>query len=200
MPTDVMKPYAPTPGYADVPAVDDGSTCFQYFCGYESLFSEVYGMKTEKQFVNTLQDSIRRRGAPTKLISDRAQVEISNRVLDILRHYCIGDWQSEPYQQHQNPTERRWQTVKRLTNTILDRSGAPAFCWLLALQFACFILNHTAAETLGWITPVQSLTGQTPDISPLLRFHFWEPVYYKAGESSFPSESRERAGHFVGIS
>jgi len=35
-------------------------------------------------------------GAPTKLISDCAQVEISNRVLDILHVLIIGDWQSEP--------------------------------------------------------------------------------------------------------
>jgi Na+-transporting methylmalonyl-CoA/oxaloacetate decarboxylase beta subunit len=41
-------------------------------------------MQTDKQFVNTLEDNIRERGAPSKLISDRAQVEISNKVMDIL--------------------------------------------------------------------------------------------------------------------
>ena len=39
-----------------------------------------------------------------------------------------------------------------------------------------------------------------PDISPLLLFDFYEPVYYKANESSFPSESTEKHGCFVGIS
>ena len=43
-------------------------------------------MKTEKQFVsNTLQDNIRKRGAKDKLISDRAQVAIGKKTLDILR-------------------------------------------------------------------------------------------------------------------
>ena len=46
-------------------------------------------MKTDKQFVNTLQDVVRRRGAPSGLISDRARVEISKRILDILRTYVI---------------------------------------------------------------------------------------------------------------
>jgi hypothetical protein len=55
--------------------------------------------------VNTLEDNIRQRGAPNKLISDRAQVEISKKVLDILCTFCISDWQSEPYQQQQNPSE-----------------------------------------------------------------------------------------------
>ena len=55
----------------------------------------------------------------TKLISDSAQVEISNKVQDILRNLMISDWQSEPHQQHQNPAERRYQDVKRVTNTLL---------------------------------------------------------------------------------
>ena len=56
-------------------------------------------MKTDKQFVNILEDVIRQRGAMDKLISDRAQVEITGRVKDILRAYVIGNWCSEPHQQ-----------------------------------------------------------------------------------------------------
>ena len=46
--------------------------------------------------------------------------EDTNKVNDILRNLIIGAWQSEPHMQHQNPAERRWQTVKRLANTIMD--------------------------------------------------------------------------------
>jgi len=53
-------------------------------------------MKSDKQFVTTLQDQIRKRGAMDKLISDRTQVEVSRKVKDILRTYMIDDWQSEP--------------------------------------------------------------------------------------------------------
>ena len=85
-----------------------------------------------------------------KLISDRAQVEVSNKVLDILRNYVIEDWQSEPYHEHQNPAERRYQTVKVYTNKLLDRIGAAACTWLLALLYACYTLNHMATATLDW--------------------------------------------------
>jgi hypothetical protein len=34
----------------------------------------------------------------------------------------------------------------------------------------------------------------------LLRFHFWQPAYFKLSESSFPSESKEALVHIVGIS
>ena len=67
---------------------------------------------SDKEFVYTLEDNIRRWGAMDMLISDRAKVEISNKVLAILRGYLIQDCQSEPYHQHQNPSERRYSTMK----------------------------------------------------------------------------------------
>ena len=61
-----------------------------------------------------------------KLLSDRAQVGISEQVKDILCAYHIRDWQSEPMQQHQNFAESCYQTVKTSANHILDQFGAPA--------------------------------------------------------------------------
>jgi hypothetical protein len=69
-------------------------------------------MKTGKQLVNTLEDNIREWGAMKQLLSDSTQSEVSKRILDILCTLCIPSWQSEPYQQHQNPCERRIQDVK----------------------------------------------------------------------------------------
>lgn len=190
--------------YSDTPAIFGGETMAQLFVGRESLVTDVYGMKTSKQFANTLQDVIRQRGAMDKLLSDRAQVEVSNRVLDILRAYSISDWQSEPYHQHQNFAENRYKMVKDCTNRIMDREGAPADTWLLAVQYTCYILNRTAHETLDWRTPLEALLGQSPDISELLRFHFYQPVFYSIDAEepdghSFSSKSEEAFGHFVGF-
>ena len=186
--------------YADVPAIDDGSVAAQFFVGVDSLVCDAHGMKTDKQFLRTLQDTVRQRGAPNKLISDSAKAETSQAVKDYLRWLVIGDWQSQPHCQNQNPAERRYQDVKRMANTLLDRTGAPSNCWLLALQYACFVFNHTAVPSLNWLTPLQVLNGSTPDISVLLRFQFYEPVYYKTEEPSFPSDSPEALGYMVGIS
>jgi hypothetical protein len=62
-------------------------------------------MKLEAEFVTTLLDNIRHRGAMHTHVSDYAKVETSSKVKDVLRHYCIKDWQSEPHHQHQNPAE-----------------------------------------------------------------------------------------------
>jgi hypothetical protein len=73
--------------------------------------------------VNTLEDNIIQRGAPLKVISDRGQAIVSQKVADILPSFCINNWQSEPHQQNHNPA---YQTIKSCTNRILDRTGAPA--------------------------------------------------------------------------
>src|SRR6187200_18355 len=82
-------PVATDAVYLDTLAIDNGVTTAQFFVGTESMVCDVYPMKTDKQFVYVLQDNIRRRGAMSKLNSDRAQVEISNKVQDILRNYII---------------------------------------------------------------------------------------------------------------
>ena len=83
-----------------------------------------------------------------KLISDSAAVEISTRVLDVLRHLTIDSWQSEPYFQHQNFAERRWRDIKRLVNYVMAHKGVPNDCWLLCLEYVADIMNVTAVESL----------------------------------------------------
>ena len=67
----------------------------------------MFPLANDGQFASALMDVIRKSGAMDVLISDRAQMEISNKVKDILRHLIIDDWQrSEAYYQHQNAAER----------------------------------------------------------------------------------------------
>ena len=66
--------------YCDTPAVDDGSTCAQFYTGISTKYCEAYGVKTDGQFVHTLMDVIRKRGAMDTLVSDRAKSELSNKV------------------------------------------------------------------------------------------------------------------------
>ena len=189
--------------FSDTPAVDDGSTMAQFFCGRDTLVCDAYGIKSTKQFINTLSDNIRKRGAMDTLISDGGKYEISKRVTDLLRSLFIKDYQSEPYHQHQNKAENRFGLAKRYTNTVMNTSGCPACCWLLCLQYICVVLNHLASPTLQGICPVQALEGTTPDISFLLHFSFYEPIYYRIDSSepdlNFPSSSNEKKGYWVGF-
>ena len=192
------------PGVVDgILSVDDGSTMAQFFCGHDTLVCDAYGIKSTKQFINTLSDNIRKRGAMDTLISDGGKYQISQRVTDLLHFLFIQDYQSEPYHQHQNKAENCFGLAKRYTITVMNTSGCPAFCWLLCLQYICVVLNHLASPTLQGICPVQALQGTTPDVSFMLHFSFYEPVYYRIDSSepdlNFPSSSNEKKGYWVGF-
>jgi hypothetical protein len=96
---------------------------FQLYCGCESQLTAVFLMKTEREMAGTLEDFIRLHGAPNALFSDNAKAQIGRAVQEILRMYAIKDFQCEPH--HQNLVERRIQEVKKLSNQMLDRTGAP---------------------------------------------------------------------------
>jgi hypothetical protein len=52
----------------------------------------------------------------------------------------------------------------RLCNTILDQTGALAYCWLLCLMYICFVLNNAFLEVIQ-STPLRQAYGTDNDIS-----------------------------------
>ena len=77
--------------FSDTPGVDSGVKHAQMFVGRDSLVADAYPMKSRKQFINTIEDDIRRQGALDKLPSDSVKTEISNKVMDILSTYHISN-------------------------------------------------------------------------------------------------------------
>ena len=112
----------------------------------------------------------------SKLISDYAQVKLSNKVKDILRMYHSSSWHSEPYHQNQNPSELHYRTIKACTNTILNKTGACAKCWLLCMSYVCNLLNHISCESLKGQISLTKLYGVMPDISILMMYTFYQSV------------------------
>ena len=184
-----------------IPAIDCGATSAQFFYGRISRFRSIYAcMYGGKSFSRLLMDEIRRYGAMDKIISDSAREQMNNVSKDVLRTYCVDDFQSEPYNKNQNPGERGWGDSKRKTNHLLNMTGAPGELWLLALEYIIFIQNHTAIPSLGWRTPIEWLLGHTPDITVMLSYVFYQRVYYTTEDKHFPDKTDERVGRFVGIS
>jgi hypothetical protein len=78
------EPVATDTIYSDTPAINCGVTSAQLFVGTKTHTVDVYPIKSNNQFVNKLLDNITQCGTPTKLISDRAQVEISEHVKQVI--------------------------------------------------------------------------------------------------------------------
>jgi hypothetical protein len=66
-------------------------------------------------------------------------------------------------------------------------------------MYVCFVLNNAFSEVIK-STPLQQAYGTDNDIRPMLYFSFYEPVYYFVDETTFPSESKELHGRWVGVS
>jgi hypothetical protein len=185
--------------FLDTPAHDDGifghsgCTMAQIYAGKNSSKLVAYGMNSESQMPSTLKDLIPKHGAPNCLFSDNAKVQIGKCVHDILRLYSIKDFQCEPEYQHQNFAERKIGDVKRLSSSIMDRTGTPAAFWLLCLFYVIFLLNHMSSDALGGITPIEEATCVKGNISPLLKFHWWEPVLYQAEGAFLPIVKKSKA-------
>ena len=87
------EPVATETIFSDTPSVDGGVKQAQVFVERDSLVADVYPMKSGKQFVNILEDNIRRRGAmDDKWLSDSAKTETSKKVMDILGIYHFSNW------------------------------------------------------------------------------------------------------------
>ena len=191
------EPVATDTVFSDTPAIHDGST--KFFVGLDTLVCDAYGIKSQKQCINSLYD-IKTRGAiMDMIITDGGQYEISKNVADLLRSLFIKQHESEFYHQHQNKAEQCYGVVKRYLNTLMNLTGTPAYCWLLCLVYVCSYLNVAASPALDGIIPLQAPTEEVPDISHFLHFSFWEPVYYKVDENEPDSHQNPMRKEDIGL-
>ena len=125
-------------------------------------------------------------------MSDNAKSEMSTKVKELHRMYCVKDHQSEPHYQHQNYAERRIQDIKKMANGIMDRVRCPSKFWLICILLYVIPLMNVLANVNGAI-PQSIVTGERTDISQFLSFHFYQEVFYEE-----PDKGGESLGRWIG--
>ena len=75
------EPVATDAIFSDTPAINDGSTMAQFFVGKDTLVCDTYGIKSQKQFINTLYDNIKSRGAMNTIITDDGNMKSQRKLL-----------------------------------------------------------------------------------------------------------------------
>ena len=193
----LREQYSTDTFFSSVPTILTGATCAQIFVGTHSIYTAVYPMKSESHGPDVLETFIANVGAPYHLMNDNEKMQTSEAWKKILNKYNISSTTSEPYHPWQNRAERRIQDVKRMCNKIMIHTACPHALWTYCALYACDILNHTASQNLEWRTPIEVAFGITPDISALVQFAFYGPVYYYASDP-FPI-TKELPGRFLGI-
>jgi hypothetical protein len=104
--------------FSSTPAIDTGGCiASQFLIGCKSKFRLVVPLKdSDADFPSALMEEIRKHGAMNRLISNGTKAEVSAPVKEILGTLVIGDWQSEPHHQHQDPAELGWRETKEWSN------------------------------------------------------------------------------------
>ncbi|MGH2412266.1 MAG: chromo domain-containing protein, partial [Microcystaceae cyanobacterium] len=169
------------------------------FVGKTSKFTKVYHLKTKDQAIRAFQSFLRDVGIPEKVLWDGAgELGKAADVQAEMLRYKIKEHITEPHHQHQNRTESRNRDLKRLIHRILGESAAPDRYWCYAAEHAATILNATAKATLTWRTPFEVCLGDTPDISTLYQFRFYDAVKYTTPGIPFPNV-KDLPGRFLGV-
>ena len=185
--------------FASVPAIDGRFKSAMVFFGRRSHIIHVEEMTRSERLLQCMQSLVTKHGAPRRITADHAGHHETFSVLSYLRMLWIRLWFSEACHHHQNLFERKWQTFKRLVNRAMDRTNAPPQLWFLCVTYLCHMLNRTSDSALGGKQPIHVATGSVGDMSPTLAFKWMQPVYFKANDTSFPEDSLEELGHFVGF-
>jgi hypothetical protein len=154
----------------------------------ESHHIDIYGLHTESDGPEAYDYFLRQQGIPTEFRSDNSTMQTLGAKLKAkFRDHLIGVETTEPHHPQQNPCEMR--AIRWLKEN--SRTGAPSSVWWYIMKYLADIHNHTADETLVWITPIQKRTGETPDISAFTQFKLYEKVHYHDPGQPFP-ETKEK--------
>ena len=151
-----------------------------------------YGMISESDGPEVLLDMFRNIGVPLSMRRDNSKMQASHVWNSIMRDYNCKDEFTEPYHPQQNPAERRNGLIKEKMKRIFSETKCDPRSWFRLYSHVVDIMNRTAYKSIDWRTPIEKSTGQTPDISGLLDFFFWDKVIYY----DLPSEG-EKIGRWV---
>jgi len=169
---------------------------------HKSGFNVVYHIpKSNDEYIgNALKDFISDYGAPDRLTMDGAAVQVGRHTTfqKLLRDHGITKHISAPYSPNQNPAEGAIREVKKRWYRMQSKLGIPDRLTDFGIQYVCETGNVTANSSryVRGRTPIELITGDTPDISEYFDFGFFDFVQYRSnGGLDTP-----RLGRWLGVS
>ena len=158
------------------------NTCAQVFAN-ESFFAKAYPMEKKSLAGAALRQFIRDFGVPEQLTFD-GSAEQTKPKTDFMKHirdYGIDYHITEPHRPQQNRAETVIREIKKRWFRQMVKRKVPKRLWDYGIVWACEIMSLTSNSSfsLDGRTPIEQVTGETPDISEYLDFGFYDWVWYK---------------------
>jgi hypothetical protein len=176
-----------------------GNKCMQVFVN-NSFFAVAYPMETKRYAGKALKEFINEFGNPELLTFDgsKEQTAKNSEFMQTVRKYDIDYHTSEPYQPKQNPAERVIRELRRRWFRVVRQNHVPPRLWDFGYCWCCKIMNSTvnSVYSLEGRTPIEQITGETPDISEYTDFGFYDWVWYR-DNGAF---GENQLGRWLGVS
>ena len=132
---------------------------------------------------HSLQNLIHEYGAPAHLTFDGAAVQAGNNTLFMktLRKYEIQYHISSPRRPNENPSEQAIHGIKYRWYRVMSKKQVPRRLWDFGFIWVCETGNISVSSSkyAAGRTPVEIITGETPDISEYTDFGFYDWVTLK---------------------
>lgn len=149
---------------------------------------------------DTLGSFIADYGIPDHLTYDGALVQTgtNTRFMDLIRRNDIRYHVSAPRRPNENPAEAAIRDLKMKWYRLQHRKNIPTRLWDYGMTWLCEISNVTAnySRYSNGRTPLEIITGETPDISEYMDFGFYDWVIFRSNAGLGPAE----LGRWLGVS
>lgn len=166
------------------------SQVYSHKCG----FNAVYNIRaaTGEEIGFTARDFIHDFGAPEHLTSDGAMAQTGPNTLftKTIRRAEIHHRVSAPRRPNENPAEGSIRELKKRLYRIMMKRKIPARLWCFCLSWVAETGNVTVSSSryADGRTPLEIITGETPDITEYLDFAPYDWVVYKSNAGIGPPE------------
>ena len=175
-----------------------GSQLYSHKCGFKASYPI---QKVDGDHVgDTLTQFVSDYGAPEHLTFDGASVQTGprTRFMDAIRKYEIKYHVSGPRRPNENPAEQSIHEVKKRWYRIMLKKKVPLRLWDYGFNWVCETENVCAnmSKYADGRTPLEIITGETPDKSEYLDFEFYDWVIFRSNAGLGEAE----LGRWLGVS
>jgi hypothetical protein len=160
----------------------------------------VYPMAARSDAHYTLDTLFRRVGVPRVMVPDIAKEMTEGNFKRKVLRVGAALHPIEAYTPNSNLAEHVIRELKRSYRRMMLSTNAPECLWDLCLQYAAAVRSHTALaiRDLDGEVPATKLTGDTPDISHLAEFGWYDWIWFLSPEDI--KMERRALGRYVGPS
>ena len=157
------------------------SQIYSHKCGFKSAYD--MSRVNNETVGQSLNDFIFEYGAPSHLTYDGAAVQVGSRTTfqDAIRKANISYHVSGPRRPNENPAEGAIRDIKLRWYRLQAKKNVPERLWNFGISYVCETGNiiPTRSKYSRGRTPIECISGDTPDISEYLDFGFYDWVSFR---------------------